>query len=82
MFKLFKCSFKEPKKAKVKIVKGKDGKKGLKINGKLVLAVEYDRIDVRGNYVYFEQYGVIRMASIEGLLEPPGPCSVSGPVVK
>ena len=70
MCKLFKHSFKAPKvNAKIKIIKGKDGKKGLKINGKLVLDVEYDRVDVIGHNVFFEQYGVIRMASIEELLE-------------
>ena len=53
---------------RTKIVKGKDGKKGLKINGKLVLSIEYDNINISGKYVSMEQYGVIKMARIEELL--------------
>ena len=75
MFNLFKTS-KNPK-----IVKGKGGKKGLKINGKLVLPVKYDDIQVNGKFVWINELGAMRMTTIEDLLNPPGPATVSGKLI-
>lgn len=70
--------FKKPTKPSVKIVKGKDGKEGLKINGKLVLPVTCEFIRISDGYVQYYKDGVLCYRMVEDFLNEPCPASVSG----
>ena len=74
MLKLFKKSTKQ----RVKIVKGEDGKEGLKINGKLVLPATCEFVRVSDGYVQYYKDGVLCYRMVEDFLNEPGPAVVSG----
>ena len=55
------------KKNKIKVVKGKDGKKGVKLDGKIVIPVKCDSIEITEHNVRYVLCGVIHVKSIEDL---------------